>query len=66
MMVAMQIADYQRRIVRLIRANVQQKATYQITQHHIRMMLTATVTTEASVVYGRGTCGAILGCSSLI
>lgn len=51
MTVDMRITDYQHRIVWLIGANDQQKATYQITQHHVRMLLTATVPTEASVVY---------------
>jgi hypothetical protein len=54
------IYDYQRRIVWLIGANDPQKAAYQITQYHVRMMLTATVTTEAYVVYCTDTCGAIL------
>lgn len=58
----MQITDYQRRIVWLIGANDPQKATYQITQYHVRIMLAATVATEASVVYCPDTCVAILSC----
>jgi hypothetical protein len=54
MKVDMQITDYQRRIVLLIGANVPQKATYQNTLHCSRTMPTATVTTEASVVYCGG------------
>jgi hypothetical protein len=62
MTVDMQVTDHQRRIVWLIGANDPHKATYQITQYHVRMMLTATVATEASVVYCTGTCGAKLSC----
>jgi predicted transcriptional regulator of viral defense system len=56
----MQITDYQPRIVWLMCANDPQKAAYQITQYHVRMMLTATVATEASVVYCTDTCVTIL------
>jgi hypothetical protein len=54
------ITDYQRRIVWLTGTNDPQKATYQMTQYHVRMMLFATVATDASVVYCTGTCGAKL------
>lgn len=59
MTVDMQITDYQRRIVWLVGANDPQKATRQITQYHVRMMLTATVATEAYVVYCTDTCAII-------
>jgi hypothetical protein len=60
MSVDVQITDYQCRIVWLIGGNDPQKATYQITQYHVRVMLTATVATESAVVYCTDTCGAIL------
>jgi hypothetical protein len=50
MTVDVQITDYQCRIVWLIGGNDPQKATYQITHYHVRVMLTATVATESAVV----------------
>jgi len=60
MTVDVQITDYQCRIVWLIDGNDPRKATYQITQYHVRVMLTATVATESAVVYCTDTWGAIL------